>query len=83
VFRLRQQVGGEVPRVAFLRDDQNLGRSRNEVNPNLTGQEFLGGGYINVPRSDNPVGPRHRARSVCKGSYGLRAAHLKNPLNTH
>ena len=59
VLSLRQHVGREMPRVAFGGDDQDLSRAGHEVDAHFAGQQFLGGGDIDVARSDDAVGARH------------------------
>ena len=70
------------PRVAVGGDDQDLGRSGDEVDAHFARQQFLGGGHIDVARADDAIGARHRARAEGESRDGLRAAHLENAART-
>jgi len=78
VLCLGEHVGGEMGGVSIGGDNQDLGGAGDEVDADFAGQEFLGGGNINVTGTDDAVGARNRARSEGKGGDSLRAAHLKN-----
>ena len=75
---LRQHVGGEVARVAVGGDDQDLGGTGDEVDADFAGEQFLGGGDIDVAGPDDAVGARHGSRAEREGRDGLRAAHLED-----
>ena len=77
---LRQHVGGEVARIAFGGDDQDLGGAGDEIDADFAGQQFLGGGDIDVAGADDAVGARHGARAEGESRDGLRAAHLEYVL---
>ena len=78
VLGLRQHVGGEVARIAFGGDDQDLGGAGDEIDADFAGEQFLGGGDVDVAGADDAVGARHGARAEGEGRDGLRAAHLKD-----
>ena len=46
--------------------------------PSLAGDQFLGGGNVDVSGADDAVDLRHGFRAVGEGSDGLRAAHLED-----
>ena len=71
-----------VPWIAIARHDQDLGRSRDEVDPDLPREQLLRGGDVDIARPDDAVGARHGLRSECEGGDGLRAAHLKDLIHT-
>ena len=59
VLRLRQHVGGQVPRIAVVTDDQNLGRPGDKVNANTAREQTLGRRHINIARPDDAIGARN------------------------
>ena len=78
---LRQHVGGECTRIAVGGDDQDLGGPGDEIDADFAGQQFLGGGDVDVAGADDAIGARHGARAEGEGRDGLRAAHLKDVVH--
>ena len=82
VLRLRQHVGRQVPRIAVLRDDQDLRGTGHKIDPHFPRQQFLGRRHIDVARPHDPVGPRHRPGPERKRRDGLRPAHLEHAVDS-
>ena len=78
---LREHVGREMPRIAIGRDDEDFGGSGDEIDADLAGEQLFRGRDVDVARSDDAVGARHRASAVGEGRDGLRAAHFENVLH--
>ena len=78
MFGLGEHVGGEESRIAFSRDDEDLGGSGDEVDADFAGEQLLGRRDIDVAGSDDAVGARHGFGSVGESGDGLRAAHLED-----
>ena len=64
-------------RIGLRGDDQNLGGTGDEIDPDFARKQFLGGGDIDVARADDAVGAGNGFRAVGEGGDGLRPAHLK------
>ena len=75
---LRQQIRGDDARVrAVVREDQDLARSGDAVDVDLSEDEALGGRNVEVARADDLVDARHRLRAVRERGDGLRAARIE------
>ena len=59
-------------------DDEDLGGAGDEIDADFAGEQFLGGGDVDVAGTDDAVGARHGAGAVGEGGDGLRAAHLED-----
>ena len=70
------------PGIAICGDDQNLGWAGHEVDADFPRQQFLGGGHVDIARSNDAVGAGHGARAEGECRDGLRSAHLKNLIHT-
>ena len=73
---LREQVGRDPRRiVGAVRHHENLGRSRDGIDPHPAEHFALGGGDIGVARPDDLVDRRNRCGPIGQRGNGLRAAH--------
>ncbi len=82
MFGLRQKVGGHMLRVAAaVVDHQNLARSGDHVDVDLTEDLLLGRGHIDVAGAGNLVDPWHAFGTKGQRRNRLGSAHLENPIN--
>src|SRR4051794_8317278 len=80
---LRQHVSREPGWISFLSDEENLGGTCNEIDPDLTGKKFLRSRHVDVPGSYNPVRSRDSFGSPGKGRDCLRAPEQEDSRCTH
>ena len=52
---MRDQVGGDEPWLAVVAKDKPLGRPSQKINSAVEGDNFLGGGYKEIPWTDDLV----------------------------
>src|SRR6266702_2761558 len=82
MFRLGEEVGGDVGRVAAaVIDHEDLARPGDHVDADLAEYQLLGGGNVDVSRPGDLVDPRDRGGAVGKSRNGLRSADAEDAVN--
>ncbi len=78
VLGLGEHVGGEEPGIALGGDDEDLGGTGDEIDADISREQLLRRGYVDVSGTYDAIGARDGFGSVSKSRDGLRAAHLED-----
>ena len=79
MLRLRQEVCGYVSRIGVsVGEDDDLAGPGNGVDSDLTENQLLGGGNVNVARPYDLVDPRNGLGAKRQGGNGLGPSDLIN-----
>ena len=82
VLGLREHVGGDPRRLAFVGDHQDLRGSGDEVDADFAREQLLRRGDIDVARTDDAIGARNRLRAIREGRDRVRAAQQEHVVDS-
>src|SRR5580700_1796736 len=75
MLRLRHQVTCDEHWIALLADEHSFGRTSQELNGTIEGNQPLGCGHVPITRTDNLVHARDAFSPIGQSSNSLRSTH--------